>query len=67
MKVERCASREALDTCEPFALLKPPIHLCHFLNMKGMGMDHVFESFKPPLRCPFKKVKIQNNVSVDTE
>lgn len=53
--VERCASREALDTCSHFAEFKTK-KFCNLL----MGTDKAWSSFadcvKPKFQCPLKKV-----------
>ncbi|GLV39236.1 hypothetical protein CBL_06286 [Carabus blaptoides fortunei] len=49
--VQRCASREALDTCAPFTKLKP-MNTCALLMMKNMAWTKIIESIKPPFQCP---------------
>lgn len=48
-------SKEAPDTCEKLSPLVPG-KLCELMNVRNMGWDEVLDNFRPPLRCPIKKV-----------
>ncbi|GLV39234.1 hypothetical protein CBL_06284 [Carabus blaptoides fortunei] len=47
--IQRCASREALDTCAPFTKLKP-VNTCALLMMKNMAWTKIIESME--FQCP---------------
>lgn len=53
--VVRCANKDALDTCEPYATIKPT-DTCGFIALKGMTWSTYIRAFEPPFICPFKKV-----------
>lgn len=51
----RCRSKDSLDNCDNFVSMKLPF-VCAVMKVKHEFWSHFYGNFRPPLRCPMKKV-----------
>ncbi|KAJ8968471.1 hypothetical protein NQ314_002289 [Rhamnusium bicolor] len=63
LSLSRCRSRDALDSCETYTTIKVN-HFCNILNAENKPWSEFVTLFKPPMKCPLKKVRISEKLFI---